>query len=178
MTQSIAATPSTLLDAIIASLEHAGRYNPGDTAPPAAILWTDADGQWLPLIPLLQAKMPQLLVVGEYAPLSRRGPAIWLKCVISGVLPDTRLPHDVVPVIYMPNVSRQTLRAGEQCPDALKPLAELQYRGAVWTQKNGKDWTVEAFLVSDDGLGLDVAKDAATRAAMLGSLTALAEAPR
>ena len=43
------------------------------------------------------------------------------------------------------------LRAVEECPDAIKPLVELQYRGAVSTQKNGKDWTVRAFLVSDDG---------------------------
>jgi hypothetical protein len=49
----------------------------------------------------------------------------------------------------MPHVSRQTLRAVEECPDALKPLVELQYRGVVWTQKNGKDWTLEAFLVSE-----------------------------
>lgn len=168
---------TSLLDAIEVSLAHAGRYNAGDTAKPAAILWTDADAQWQPLIPLLQARIPHLLVLGDYAPADRRGPAVWLKCVIAGVIPECRFPESVVPVIYMPDVSRQTLRSGEECPDALKPLAELHYRGAVWTQKNGKDWTVEAFLVSDEGIGLDVSKDAATRAAMLGSLVALAEAP-
>lgn len=168
---------TSLLDAIEVSLAHAGRYNAGDTAKPAAILWTDADTQWQPLIPLLQGRIPQLLVLGDYAPADRRGPAVWLKCVIAGVIPEYRFPDTVVPVIYMPGVSRQTLRSGEECPDALKPLAELHYRGAVWTQKNGKDWTVEAFLVSEEGIGLDVSKDAATRAAMLGSLVALAEAP-
>ena len=54
-------------------------------------------------------------------------------------------------------------------------LVELQYRGVCWTQKNGKDWTVEAFLVSEEGgLGLDVARDATTRRAMLGALAELA----
>jgi len=168
---------TSLLDAMEVSLAHAGRYNAGDTAKPAAILWTDADAQWQPLIPLLQGRIPQLLVLGDYAPADRRGPSVWLKCVIAGVIPEYRFPDTVVPVIYMPGVSRQTLRSGEECPDALKPLAELHYRGAVWTQKNGKDWTVEAFLVSEEGIGLDVSKDAATRAAMLGSLVALAEAP-
>jgi len=75
----------------------------------------------------------------------------------------------------MPGVSRQTLRAVEECPDALKPLVELQYRGSVWTQSNGKDWTIRAFLVNDDeGLGLDVAEDKLTLQAMQGALSQLA----
>src|SRR5208282_4026131 len=87
-------------------------------------------------------------------------------------------PAGAVPVIYMPGVSRQTLRAVEECPDALKPLVELQYRGTVWTQKNGKDWTVRAFLVNDDGgLGLDVAEDKVTLQAIEGALTRLAVTP-
>ena len=57
----------------------------------------------------------------------------------------------------------------------LQPLVELQYRGRVWHQQNGRDWTVEAFLVSDEGLGLDVAKDTKTKEAMLRSLPLLAE---
>src|SRR4051812_1475984 len=65
-----------------------------------------------------------------------------------------------IPVLYLPGVSRQLLRSPEECPDELKPLVELQYRGVVWTQLNGKDWTVEAFLVSEDGgLGLEVRRD-------------------
>ena len=32
------------------------------------------------------------------------------------------------------------------CDSMLQPLIELQYRGAVWHQRNGRDWTVEAFL--------------------------------
>jgi hypothetical protein len=168
---------TTMLEAILASLNGAAKHNPGDASKPAAILWTDADAQWSPIIPLLQVAMPHLLVLGPYSPDERRGPAIWLKCVMAGVIPEIQIAETTVPIIYMPGVSRQVLRAGEECPDALKPIAELQYRGAVWTQRNGKDWTVEAFLVSEDGIGLDLAKDAATKAAMLGSLNALAEAP-
>jgi len=174
---------STLIEAVRASLAHAARYNPGDVVAPAAVLWTDADGQWRPVVEQLRALMPELLTLGDYNAATRIGPAIWLRCVIEPAvradkLPGLAWPADTAPVIYMPGVSRQTLRAVEECPDALKPLVELQYRGTVWTQKNGKDWTVRAFLVSDDGgLGLDVAEDRLTLQAMQGALSQLAVTP-
>jgi len=143
---------ATLMDGIIQSLEQAARHQPGEVAPPAAVLWTDADGQWMPLIEPLLARLPQLLIHGRYNPSKRTGPAIWLKCVIARKLDEPRIPKDVIPIVYLRHISRQELRAGEDCADALQPLVELQYRGAVWTQRNGKDWTVEAFLTSDDGL--------------------------
>ena len=55
----------------------------------------------------------------------------------------------------MPGVARQDLRAGEECPDRLKPLVELLYRGALWHHPNGGDWTVNAFLTSRTALGLE-----------------------
>lgn len=168
---------NTLLEAVRESLLRAGRYDPSTVAPPAAILWTDADGQWRPLVSQLRPLMPELLTLGDYNPEEKTGPAIWLRCVIERMLPEVELPDNAIPIIYVPNVSRQVLRAGEECPDSLKPLVELQYRGTVWTQRNGKDWTVEAFLVSEDGLGLDVAKDKQTRQAMLGALSQLAVTP-
>ncbi|MBE9486061.1 MAG: BREX-1 system phosphatase PglZ type B, partial [Chloroflexi bacterium] len=169
---------STLLESVKLSLLHAGRYNRSDMVGPAVILWSDSDNQWAPLVDLLRPLMPELFTLGEYEPGKKIGPAIWLRCVIERSLPDIDLPEDVTPVIYMPNVSRQTLRAVEECPDPLKPLVELQYRGTVWTQRNGRDWTVEAFLVSKDGrLGLDVAKDRNTRRSMIGALTQLAVIP-
>ena len=178
-----AAQKGTLLEAVRASLAHAARHNQGDVVAPAAVLWTDADRQWQPVVEQLRELMPELLTLGEYNADTRTGPAIWLRCVIEpsvriDAFPDLSLPAGAVPVIYMPGVSRQTLRAVEECPDALKPLVELQYRGAVWTQKNGKDWTVRAFLVSDEGgLGLDVAEDRLTVQSMLGSLSQLAVMP-
>lgn len=173
----------TLLEAVRASLAYSARYNAGDVVAPAAVLWTDADGQWQPVVEQLRAFMPELLTLGEYDSDTRTGPTIWLRCVIepavrSDKFPDLDWPKGPVPVIYMPGVSRQTLRAVEECPDMLKPLVELQYRGAVWTQKNGKDWTVRAFLISDDGgLGLDVAEDRLTIQAMQGALRQLSMTP-
>lgn len=169
---------STLLEAVRQSLAHAGRYNAGDATAPAAVLWTDADGQWEPVVAKLRSVMPELLTLGAYQPEQKTGPAIWLRCVIERALPDVALPDGAMPVIYMPRISRQTLRAAEECPDELKPMVELQYRGAVWTQVNGKDWTVEAFLLTEDGgLGLDVSRDQRTRQAMLGALPVLAATP-
>ena len=168
----------TIIEALRNSLTAAARFNRSDMVAPAAILWTDADSQWEPLVSQLRPLMPELLTLGEYYPEEKTGPAIWLRCVIEGSLPDIELPEDAIPIIYMPNISRQTLRAVEECPDSVKPLVELQYRGTVWTQRNGRDWTVEAFLVSKDGgLGLDVAKDRHTRQSMLGALVQLAVTP-
>ncbi len=167
----------TLLDAIQKSLAACTRHAPGE-APPAAILWPDADAQWQPLIPRLRAVMPQLLSLGDYAPDQRQGPAIWLRCVLERALSETPLAPGVVPIFYLPNIAWQTLRAVTECPEPLLPLVELQYRGTVWRQGNGKDWTVEAFLTSaDGGLELDVATDQQTRRAMLGALSELALTP-
>ena len=120
--KSTTLTASTLLEAVRQSLALAGRYNAGDAVAPAAILWTDADGQWEPIVSKLRPMMPELLTLGAYAAEQKTGPAIWLRCVIERTLPDAALPADVTPVIYMPTVSRQTLRAAEECPDELKPI--------------------------------------------------------
>ncbi len=82
---------------------------------------------------------------------------------MTGSIPAT----DAVPVIYLPGVSRPTMRATDECPPGLRPLAELQYRGVFWSQHNGKDWTVSAFLQSEKGgLNLRVARDPATQDAV------------
>ena len=61
-----------------------------------------------------------------------------------------------MPVLYLPGYSRQEMRGLESCPVELQPLAELQYRGVMWSQKNGRDWTVNAFLQSREGGGLGI----------------------
>jgi len=171
-----ASASKTLIDALQASLAGALR-SPDGVAAPVALLWTDTDGQWRPLIPVLMKAIPELYVFGPYAPEGRQGPVIWLKCVIERTLPDVSPAPGVVPILYLPNVSRQELRAGGDCPRELQPLIELQYRGVVWHQRNGRDWTVDAFLSSEDGLGLDIAKDNRTHDAMLRALALLAPEP-
>ena len=102
--------------------------------------------------------LPELYALGDYAPGARQGPVIWLKCVVERTLSDAAPETGTTPILYLPKMGRQTLRAADDCDAMLQPLVELQYRGAVWRQRNGRDWTVEAFLASDDALGLDMAR--------------------
>lgn len=166
----------TLIDAMRTSME-AALCVPEGVEAPVALLWTDADGQWRSLIPALQVALPQLFVLGAYAPERRAGPVIWLRCIVDRTLSDMALPDGTIPIVYLPEVSRQQLRAGGDCPRHLQPLIELQYRGAVWHQRNGRDWTVEAFLTSMDALDLDVATDQRTKEAMMRALPVLATEP-
>jgi hypothetical protein len=156
-----------VLDHLLKAVRDAAVFNPEVQVAPACILWPDRDHQWEAVIPVLQAELPELMILGDYAPDKRIGPAIWLRCVIAGRAEDVSLPKDRTPIFYLPGVSRQDLRAVESCPDHLKPLAELQYRGVIWSQINAKDWTILAYLKSDQGgLGLDVAQDNDAKNAM------------
>ena len=74
-------------------------------------------------------------------------------------------------------MERGQLRAGEDCPDELKPLVELMYRGALWHNPKGRDWTVAAFLGSSAGPDLDIASDHDTIAALHGALDQVALTP-
>ncbi len=176
-----------ILDLLLKAIRSAAVYNPAVQVAPVCILWPDRDRQWESGIARLQTELPELLILGDYAPDKRIGPAIWLRCVIAGKVASAsrsgiadgdkvasasrfEIPDRdglATPIFYLPGVSRQDLRAVESCPDHLKPLAELQYRGVIWSQINAKDWTILAWLKSEQGgLGLDVAQDNDARNAM------------
>lgn len=163
-----------VIDSLVNSIKEAKKYNSNTQIAPAAVLWTDKERQWEPVIYKLQDLLPELVVLGDYVPEKMTGPVIWIKCVIARTLPEVILPEESVPIIYLPGVSRSDLRAIESCPEWLQGLAELQYRGTFWSQHNGKDWTVNAFLTSRaGGLGLEVAKDEKTQDALLRVLETL-----
>ncbi|BCU82861.1 hypothetical protein JIR001_26440 [Polycladomyces abyssicola] len=169
-------TSTTLLDVLVTALRAC------DTAPdgmvrPAAILWTDPKRQWLPLKSLLLKRLPELIVFGDYDPALRTGPAIWIRCMVDRTLEEPKIPENRVPIVYLPGVARQDLRAGEDCPTSLRPLVELMYRGTLWLQRGGHDWTVTAFLTSPQGLALDLAKDQNTLEALARALREVAETP-
>jgi len=171
---------STLLHRLKQVLREAGTtFNSNDQIAPAAILWTDGDRQWEPLVAHMRADLPHLLTLGTYDPATRIGPAIYLKTLIAGAIPEQYRPDaGIVPILYLPGIHRHDLRAMEECPQALQPLAELQFRGVSFIQRGGADWTVYAFLVNPEyGLGLDVAKDQATQSAITHALLRLAHAP-
>ena len=165
---------TTPLD-LLATAIRAKSGAPGGLASPAAILWTDARCEWNGLIPAARSRLPELLVLGDYDPARRIGPAIWLRCVVDSAIGLPDVPADRPPVIYLPGIERGELRAGEECQEALRPLVELMYRGVAWHHPNGRDWSARAFLtLRADGVpagaGLDIAKDAATGEALLRAI--------
>lgn len=168
----------TIFDEILKSLAQAADYNRNDQVAPAVILWTDKERLWEPLAAKLRVEVPHFVTLGDYKPDQKTGPAIWLRCMIAKTLPEANWGDGVTPILYLPGVSRQELRAITECPSHLSPLAELQYRGVFWSQKNAKDWTIAAFLQSKDGgLGLDVARDQATSEAIRRAVVRISETP-
>ena len=148
----------------------AGAYTVGDQTAPAVILWPDGERRWIPVLEDLKFLLPELYVLGDLEPAERTGPAIWLRCVEACAV-EPSPPRNTTPIFYLPGVSRQDLRSVEECPAALEPLVELQFRGAVWSHPNGRDWTPYALLTSPHGgLGLNIPSDSVTAEALARSL--------
>jgi hypothetical protein len=152
-------------------------YAPGDQVAPCAVLWADPDRLWSDVVSALLPLLPELYQLGGYDPQRRSGPALWLRCIESR-LADGAPAAGTTPILYLPGVSREQLRAAEDCTAEVAALVELQYRGALWLHVNGKEWTPYAYLVSKHGgLDLDVARDQATLDALAGALPTLMAEP-
>lgn len=163
-----------IVDALRAT---AKAFAAGDQVAPCVVLWADPDRLWEGVVPDLLPMLPELYVLGGYLPSQRTGPALWLRCIEARVV-EGAPPAGTTPVFYLPGISREQLRAAEDCTQELAALVELQYRGAMWLHVNGKEWTPYGFLMSKHGgLDLDVAKDQATLDALLGALPALMTEP-
>ena len=152
-------SPATVYGVLLKALRAASAHNRSDVVAPAAIPWTDKKRRWEAVVPWLRRELP-LLTLGSYAPEELTGPAIWLRCLVAGALSETELPEGT-PVVYLPGFGRADLRAVEDCPPEVRPLAELQYRGVFFTHRNARDWTPVGFL--QNRLGIKVSEDAATR---------------
>lgn len=165
----------TVLDRFVACLTAALDHNANLHVAPVALLWPDEGGQWRPIINRIAERVP-LVSLGGHAPEARRGPAYWLRCVVARTI-DVGLP-DGAPVVYLPGVARSALRAADSCPPELAPIAELQYRSQWFSHRNNRDWSIRALLSSaDKGLGLYIAEDAGTSAALLLALHRLVDEP-
>src|ERR1043166_5904420 len=101
--------PESVFAALLASLQKAADYNRDDMVPPAAILWPDEKREWERLVPRLRLVLPHFLLFGPYDKANRSGPAIWLRCVLAGKVPELAWAPGTVPIIYLPGVSRSTL---------------------------------------------------------------------
>jgi hypothetical protein len=169
---------NTLAELLTATLRTAAQaYAAGDQVAPCAVLWADPERLWECVMTHLQPTLPELFLLGSYAPVKRTGPAPWLRCIEARVV-EGAPSAGITPIFYLPGISRETLRTAEDCPQELAALVELQYRGMMWLHVNGKEWTPFAFLISKHGgLGLDVAKDQATLDALAGALPSLMAEP-
>jgi hypothetical protein len=161
---------TTVLEAVYNSLKKAtSEYNRDDAIPPVALLWTDPTEEWRPVVSLLKKtfQMP-IMTFGSYTPDAWQGPAIYLRCLLEKAIPDTTFPDAACPIIYLPRYSRDTFRNIKDCPEELRPLIELQYRGLVWSHKNGRDWTIAGYLQAN--YGIEIHSDQATKDALRSSI--------
>lgn len=170
---------NNLLDCIVKSIEATKQYNSSQVTAPRVILWPDPESQWISIIDILRVKIPGFLTLGKYNSKIQQGPAIWLKCMVDQSLPEADWDEDTIPVIYMPGISKADFKKIKDAPSTLQPLMEYQFTGNLWTQENGKEWTILAFIQNEEhGLGLEVAKDNATKDALIKSLPKYAQEDR
>lgn len=163
----------TLVRAVVAkALRDAAAFNAGANSAPAAVLWADPERTWEPVIHSLQEAVP-ILVLGEYDPETAQGPALWMRAVLASPESAELPPHlaernERNPwVIYLPGVSRSSVAEASALNDSLAPLAEVAIRSIWWPSAHGQTpWTPHSFLSSKQGAGLDLAGDAATKAAL------------
>lgn len=171
---------NTVAEQLAATLRTAAQaYAAGDQVAPCAVLWPDPDRLSESIMGALQPMIPELFLLGSYAPEKRSGPALWLRCIEARVIEGAPTPG-TTPVFYLPGISEEKLRAAEGCPPELAALVDLQYRGVMWLHPNGKnskEWTPHAFLISKQGIGIDVARDQATFEALAGALPSLLVQP-
>ena len=161
----------SIYDKVIQALKQAESHNGNIMVKPEVILWPDPENQWIEVMEILQETMPQLLIYGDYEPSKKQGPAIWLKCMITKILPEANWGEDVTPIIYLPGVSKQDLRNVENAVFNFQPLLEYQYTGVLFLQENGREWSILAFVENPiNGLGIKVAKDNANKDALKKTL--------
>lgn len=166
----------TFLDAVRESLICAmSDCNTEDLIQQRVVIFPDKNRDWEPIVVRLRETLP-IITLGEYNPVNLTGPTIYLRSLVARTVSPSPIPADQTPIVYLPGYSREQLRNLEDCPDEIKPLAGLQHLGVVWSQRNGRDWTIPAFLkTSQGGLSIRVNDDQETRDAIKNSASVLAD---
>ena len=138
---------------------------------PEVILWPDPERQWEIVIHSIQNAYPALMIFGPYLPDKNQGPAIWIKCMVAGLIPHENWPKSSTPIVYLPGISKNDLKNIHTVGLDLQPLIEYQYTGTIFSQTNGREWTVMAFLQNrEEGMGLNISQDLATKSSILKAL--------
>jgi hypothetical protein len=166
--------PVTVLQYVEAALRRACSFDRNDRVPPAALLWPDKNSEWRPAVARLAGSVP-IVALGDYDG-EASGPAIWIRCVVDRTIGE--VPDGEIPIVYMPGFDRSDLRAVETCPAELQPIAELQYRGAFFGSRAGRDWTATAFFSNrEEGLGIEIGRDGDSDEAFARALPILLDEP-
>lgn len=165
----------TFVELVVKSIKsRATQYNPGDQTSPTVILWADPNREWEPIIPLLRKRLP-ILTWGPYNKEERRGPAVWIRCMLARVLPEKFAPN-TVPILYLPGIDQESVSKAENRPEELEPLAELVFSGEFWACAEGTCWPVDRFFQDNvEGPGIQMRDGDLTRKAMLRALTLISE---
>ncbi|SFW90392.1 BREX-1 system phosphatase PglZ type B [Chitinophaga sancti] len=164
----------SICDKVVAALHQARQHNSNIMVMPEVILWPDPEMLWSSIIPELQKTFPALLIYGSYNSSKKQGPAIWLKCMITQSLPEADWASSETPIIYLPGISKNDLKNIQNAGLDFQPIMEYQYTGTVFTQENGREWTILAFLQNPiSGLGIKVGQDAATKEALKKALPSI-----
>lgn len=153
------------------ALKQAENHNSNIMVRPEVILWPDPENQWKEVIDVLQNDLPQLLIYGCYEPSKKQGPSIWIKCMVARMLQEANWDAAIIPIIYLPGISKNDFRNVEEAGLNLQPLIEYQYTGVLFLQENGREWSIMAFVENPiNGLGLKVSKDTSAKEALKKSL--------
>ena len=104
----------TLAEELANNLRAAAQaFAAGDQVAPFAVLWPDPERLWEHVVPTMQSLLPELFLLGSYAPDKRTGPALWLRCIEARLVAGAP-PTGTTPILYLPGISRENLRAAEE----------------------------------------------------------------
>ncbi len=109
----------TVLGRLAQAIDGAATNDGNVSEAPVAVLWPDKAGEWATSIEKLRAHR-RVLTLASYQPDDQRGPAYWVRCVLAGTL-DVDGPGGL-PIVYLPGVSRDDLRAVTPEDTMLLPL--------------------------------------------------------
>lgn len=159
---------TTPLDALAEALRDCRRYVSGAEAPLEVILWCDRGQEFAPILPALRTRLPNLLSFGPYEPVTRTGPALWLRAAAARQVAGITWPEDEPAIIYLPGYGREVLRGAEDCPPDLALLVWFAVAGTFFGQpRQARDWTLRGFLAAQGSpIGLDIPDNKAAREAL------------
>jgi hypothetical protein len=107
---------SSLAEHVAGALRTAAQaYAAGDQVAPCVVLWPDPDRLWECVMPELQPMIPELFVLGSYAPEKRAGPALWLRCIEARTV-EGAPSAATTPIFYLPGISRESCGPRRSAP--------------------------------------------------------------